>query len=138
MKYPFFSENFFKVFLLSILIFNCLSAFGGGLGLILTNGLGMPIEYLGGFFSSFFMPGLILFLIVGGTSLAAVLAIIKKWRYAIEFAMIAGFGMQIWIYTEIYIIRQTDWLQALYFATGTLVLILSFLLFGRIQNKDKK
>lgn len=136
MKYPFFSAKFFRNFLIIVLIFNALSALAGGLGLIFLNGLGMPAEWVSVLGSSYVIPGLILFFIVGGTNLLAAISIIKKWIYAMEAAMVAGFGMQIWIYTEIYLIKQASWLQTLYFGTGTLVLILAFLLFGRLKEKE--
>lgn len=134
MAYPFFSKKFFRGLLITVLFFNALSAVAGGVGLIFLNGLGMPLESLNNVFPNFLIPGLILFLIVGGSNLAAAVSIIKNWKYAMEAAMVAGFGMQIWIYTELYIIQQPHWLQTMYFATGTLVLILAFLLYSR-QNK---
>ncbi|OQA03462.1 MAG: hypothetical protein BWY68_00736 [bacterium ADurb.Bin400] len=48
--------------------------------------------------------------------------------------MVAGFGMQIWIYTEIYIVLHSTWLQTLYFTTGTLILILAFMLYARTKE----
>jgi hypothetical protein len=131
MKYPFFSERFFRYFLISVAVINAISAFAGGIALIFMDGLGMPKEWVNNSFGSFLIPGLVLFFIVGGTSLASAILVGKRWKYAMESAMVAGFGMQIWIYVEMYIIRQSAWLQTLYFSTGILVLILAFMLYGR-------
>lgn len=119
--------------LLFVTGFVVLSAFAGGIGLIFFDGLGMSRESLAPYLSSFLIPGLILFFIVGGTNLAALILILKNWRYAMEAAMVAGFGLQIWIYTEMYIINESSWLQTLYFSLGTLILILAFILYGRLK-----
>ncbi len=135
MKYPFFPSKFFRIFLITVAIFNAVSALGGGIALIFADGLGMPKEWVDSLLGAYLLPGLILFFIVGGTCLAAAILVAKKWRYAMESAMVAGFGMQIWIYCEIYITKMTTWLQTLYFATGTLILILAFILYGRKGEK---
>lgn len=46
---------------------------------------------------------------------------------------VAGFGMLIWIFTEIVLIREAAWLQVLYFATGTVQLIMVFALLGIVS-----
>lgn len=99
-----------------------LSAIAGSYGLIFMNGLGMQIESLHGYFPSFFVPGLILGFIVGGTHLFASYQLIKNQNFAPEASAIAGFGLIIWVYTEIYIIQQAHWLQAVYFALGIITL----------------
>ncbi|MDP3837102.1 MAG: hypothetical protein Q8Q67_03295 [bacterium] len=134
MRYSFLSEKFLKKALISITAFCALSAIGGGIALIYTDGLGMPREWLGQSFTSYLIPGLTLLIVVGGTNLAAFILIKRDHHYAMESAMVAGFGLQIWIYTEMYIIRQSDWLHTLYFSLSTLILILAFLLFGQKRN----
>jgi hypothetical protein len=46
---------------------------------------------------------------------------------------IAGFGMLIWIFVELAIIRRYSWLQAAYFALGVMELILVFALLGIVS-----
>lgn len=127
MKYPFFSQKFFKRALMLILSFCALSALAGSLALIFTNGLGMAQDFISGVFPSYLIPGLVLFFIVGGTNLLAIIVLKKKWLYAVEACATAGFGLQIWIFVEMYIIQQSDALQIVYFSAGTLILILTFL-----------
>ncbi|MBN1409756.1 MAG: hypothetical protein JW969_02855 [Spirochaetales bacterium] len=135
--YPFISIKLLSVSLLILLFFNALSAIGGGIGLVVSDGLGMPKSWLTGSpFDSFLVPGIILAVIVGGTNLAAAVMEIKKLRFAPEASAVAGFGLQIWIYAEIYIIRESAWLQTVYFVTGTLILILVFLRF-RVKKSEK-
>lgn len=111
-----------------------LSAIAGGYGLITTNGLGMPVTLLKNSpFSSYFWPGVILLCIIGGSYTLASLTLLKHTRYMQEMQAVAGFGMLIWIFTELYTIRQPHMLQAIYF--GFAILTLIFTLF-KVKYKD--
>jgi hypothetical protein len=79
------------------------------------------------------VPGVILGVVVGGTQLAAAIALLRKQRSALLLSAIAGFGMLIWIFVELAIIRQYSWLQAAYFALGAMELIFVFALLGIIS-----
>ena len=115
--------------LILILFFLGATAVVGGIQLIRTNGMGMPQEWLATTpFSSFLIPGLILSIIVGGTSLLAILLLIRHHKYGLETSAIAGFGVQIWIFTQIYMLHHASFLQIVYFTTGILILILTILL----------
>ena len=126
-----------RIKLIIVLFFCTLSAFGGGLGLIFMDGLGMPKEWLTGSpFDSFFWPGMILFFIVGGTNLLAGIVNIKKHKFAPEWTAVAGFGLLIWIFTEIYMIKEISWMQTLYFVLGIILLIFSIaMLRAKQENK---
>jgi hypothetical protein len=57
----------------------------------------MPTSYLAGSpFTSFLVPGLILGGIVGGTQLAAAIALIRRARSALLWSAVAGCGMLRW------------------------------------------
>lgn len=117
-----------KKLLITLLLFLGITAAAGGVQLIRTNGMGMPISSLQNTpFSSFVIPGLILLFIVGGTSLLAAFLHIKNHKYAIEASVTAGFGIQIWIFTELMMIPHASFLQAIYFSLGIIILILSML-----------
>jgi hypothetical protein len=58
--------------------------------------------------------------VVGGTQLAAAVMLLAKRRMALLLFAVAGFGMLIWIFVELAIIRQYSWLQAAYFSLGGL------------------
>jgi hypothetical protein len=114
------------------------SAVQGGFNLITSNGSGMSVELLKHSpFTSFFWPGLILALIVGGTHLAAAISLWVKYKYAPEITAVSGFGMVIWIFTELNIIRQTHWLQTMYFGLG-IITVVSALLLLRFTEKSYK
>ena len=104
---------------------------GGAALAIAVNGAGVPLEYLAHTpFSSYVVPGLVLGGIVGGTQVTAAVALLGRWRRALLYAAIAGFGMLIWIFVELALIRHYSWLQAVYFGLGGLELILVFALLG--------
>jgi hypothetical protein len=118
--------------MLAVLVaFGALSALAGAVLAIAANGAGVPLAYLENSpFASFLVPGLILGGVVGGTQLAAAIALLAKWRMALLLSAVAGFGMLIWIFVELAMIREFSWLQAAYFTLGGLELLLVLALLG--------
>lgn len=88
----------------------------------------MPVANLRGVFSSYIGPGLILALVVGGTHIAAGTLLWRQARFAMEATAVAGFGLLIWVFTELYIIRVGHWLQILYFGFAIATLLITMLL----------
>ena len=117
--------------LVAVAAFNALSAVAGGIAIVLTSGLGMPLSRLSDSpFTTFVVPGLILSTVVGGTQWLAAVLMLRRVESALFWSAVAGFGMLIWIYVEIGIVGGGAWLQALYFGTGLLQLILVLSLLG--------
>jgi hypothetical protein len=117
--------------LAALTLFGALSALAGAVLAIAANGAGVPLQYLANSpFPSYAVPGFILGVVVGGTQLAAAIALLRRQRIAPLLSAIAGFGMLIWIFVELVIIRQYSWLQSAYFALGVLELILVLALLG--------
>lgn len=117
--------------LAALALFGALSAFLGSVLAMAVNGAGVPLEHLAGSpFTSYFVPGLILGIVVGGTQLAAAVTLLAKRNSALLLSAVAGFGMMIWIFVELAIIRQYSWLQTVYFALGGLELCLVLALLG--------
>ena len=117
--------------LVVVSIFNALSALGGGIGMVVADGLSMPKSMLADTpFSTFTVPGLILTLVVGGTQAAAVWLLVARRRSALLWSAVAGFGMVIWIVTEIGFIHALMYAQVTYLVTGLVQLILVFALLG--------
>ena len=111
--------------------FNLVSAVGGGVGLILGNGMGMPLSWLDGTpFDSFVIPGLVLLLVVGGTQALAVLLQHRHLPWYTAAAGVAGFGMIILIYVEVALLPVYSILHTIYFTTGMLQLIFLLLCLG--------
>ena len=125
------SNYIFVRALIVLVVFGALSALVGAVLAIAANGAGVPLEYLKNSpFSSYLIPGLILGMVVGGTQLAAAIALLAKRDKALLLSAVAGFGMLIWIFVEVAMIQQFSWLQGAYFILGSLELILVFALLG--------
>jgi hypothetical protein len=111
--------------LVFLLAFGALSATGGAVALLLTNGLGMPLAMLNGSpFSSFVIPALLLLVIVGGTQSLGLTLLLRRDASALLWSAVAGFGMTIWIMVETVAIQGFSVLQAVYFTLGILQLAL--------------
>ena len=115
--------KYLKGFLFLIHFFVGISAVWGGYGIAASNGLGIPLDWIQPVFSSFLVPGVILAVIVGGINLLACFFIYSKNRFWHEVSVTAAFGVIIWIFTQMYIIAASTWLQVVYFTLGALELI---------------
>jgi hypothetical protein len=91
--------------------------------------LKMPLSMLKGSpFATFFLPGLILFAVIGiGHAAAAVLSF-RRHRLSGLAGAVMGLGLMIWIFVQASMIGGGHWLQYLYFALGTAEVSLAVLL----------
>lgn len=107
--------------LLGLLLFNGLSATVGGLALM-VDWIAEPASWVRDTdFPSDYFPGVILMAVVGGSSLIAAIAMMKRsdgWQLA---CIVAGTIMVFWIIGEIASIRAFHFLQVIYIVTGALV-----------------
>jgi hypothetical protein len=114
--------------------FNALSAVGGAIAMFLTDGLGMPRSFLAGSpFPDFFVPALLLLVVVGGTQTIAAISLFRRRPLALFWAAFAGFTMVTWIMVETAIIRGFGLLQGLYSLTGVGELVLVLALLGIVS-----
>lgn len=105
--------------------FSGLTALLGGLQLLIWSrgAPWVPIELLEPTaFRSFLVPGLVLGLVVGGSSLACTLFVWRRSRFALDLTVLAGGAMLLWILAEAAQLRAFHWLQALYGGLGLLLL----------------
>jgi len=117
--------------LIGLLLFGAVSAVAGMVLCSGFNGGGIPLDYLDGTpFSSYFVPGLILGVVAGGTQFLAAIGLLRRRDWALIATVVAGFGMMIWIFVEIALIRQYSDLQTIYFSLGALELIAVYALLG--------
>lgn len=117
-----------RKFLLVLLFGMAVSAVIGGSDLAFNDAklMELPLEFLTGF-QSFVVPGLFLLFVVGGTNLVAAIAVMRKHRWADECSVIAGLGLMIWFFTELYLFRDTHPVQVVYFSWSIVILIMTFL-----------
>jgi len=107
--------------LLALLLFNGFTAAGGGLALM-TDWIPEQASWVRETdFPSNYFPGVILMAVVGGSSLIAAVAMVKRsdgWQLA---SIVAGTVMVFWIIGEVASIRGFHFLQVIYLVTGALV-----------------
>lgn len=110
-------------------LFVALSALGGGYGLLAGpqgEVLGMSTEILEGTpFSNFFIPGLILFVVIGVGAVGAFAAVLASWRYAPFAALAVGLALAGWIAVQVALLGYLSILQPIYFAVGLVLAGLS-------------
>ena len=91
--------------------------------------LNMPLSMLmGSPFVDFFLPGLILFVVIGCGHAAAAVMSFKHHRFCGLAGAVMGLGLMIWIFVQASMIGGGHWLQYLYFALGTAEVSLAVLL----------
>lgn len=107
--------------LLGLLLFNGMSATAGGLALM-TNWIPEQASWVRDTdFPSNYFPGVILMAVVGGSSLIAAVALVKRSEGRQLASIVAGTIMVFWIIGEIASIRGFHFLQMIYLVTGALV-----------------
>jgi hypothetical protein len=116
--------------LAALLAFIALNAFGGGY-YGLSGAKGIPTEWLEGSpFRDYFVPSLILIVVVGGWSFFAAISVFMRSRIARAAASIAGMVVLVWLAVETAIIGYVSWMQPTTAAAAVLVFVLSRLLPG--------
>lgn len=111
-----------------ILAFLALNAVGGGY-YGMAGAENVPIEWLKGSpFKSYFIPSLILFLVIGGSSLIAAIMVFNNHPYAPKATLICAILVLIWIASQVAIIGYVSWMQPTTAIAGLIILLLTFFL----------
>lgn len=112
----------------SLLAFGALNAFGGGY-YGLSGAKDIPREWLSGSpFSDYFIPSLILFVVVGGSFLLGAVAVFAQWRRARLLALGTGVIVLGWIAVQVAIIGYVSWMQPTTAIAATLILVFASML----------
>jgi hypothetical protein len=116
-----------RYLLAGLLAFGALNAFAGGY-YGMSGAEDVPKEWLEGSpFNDYFIPGLVLFVVVGGSFVAAAIAILAKLHIARAAALAAGVIVLGWLAVETAIIGYVSWMQPATTIGGLLVLLLAWL-----------
>ena len=108
-----------------MLAFLALNAFAGGY-YGMAGAKGVPTEWLTGSpFSSYFLPSVVLFVVVGGSCLFAAITVLAKHRLGRPAALISGCVLIIWIVAQLRVIGYVSWLQPAVLCGGGAVLALA-------------
>ena len=120
----------------AVLGFVALNAFGGGY-YGLSGAEAVPTEWLAGSpFSSYLIPSLVLFVIVGGSLSTACLAVFARWRSARFLALGAGAIVLVWIAVQVSIIGYVSWMQPTTAIAAVTIVGLAFLLPSELAAQD--
>lgn len=115
-----------------------LNAFGGGVyGMLGAEGI--PVTWLEGSpFYSYFIPSLILFLVVGGLSLAAAVAVLSHSHHAHGLVTTAVAVIFIWLAVQISIIGYVSWMQPAVAITAFIILVLALVPAGVLHRHEAR
>jgi hypothetical protein len=118
-----------RIILIVLTFFLALSAFGGGIGLLAKLN-SPPVDYLQGSpFKDFTLPGLSLFVLVGGSALLDAILLLRKSKFALLSAATAGTIIMFFEFIEGLVIGSDPGvaraLQVIYFETGTAIMVAS-------------
>lgn len=109
------------------------SALGGGI-YGMSGAKGVPLELLeGSMFSNYFVPSLILFLVVGGSSILTMIMTSKGKKNARRIAILTGVIILVWIVFQLNIIGYESWLQPFIAIAGISILLLS----GKLPDSEQ-
>ena len=111
--------------LVGLHLFNAVSAVGGGIALA-ADLLGVPTVLLRHTpFDSFIVPGIFLAVIIGGSATVGAAALLAHRPRALVTSAAAGAVMVGWILGETLLVEGFSWLQGLYLATGSIIVVAS-------------
>jgi hypothetical protein len=114
-----------------LLAFGALNAFAGGY-YGMSGAEDVPREWLEGSpFEDYFIPGLVLFVVVGGSLLAAAIFVFVGLHLARLVAIAAGVVVLGWLVVETLIIGYVSWMQPATTIGVLLILLLAWLQPGR-------
>lgn len=112
----------------ALLAFGAANALGGGYYGV-SGARGVPTEWLKGSpFPDYFVPSLILLVIVGGVFMVATVAVFAGLRGARLAALTAGIVVLGWLAVQLAIIGYVSWMQPTTEIAGVLVVVLGSLL----------
>jgi hypothetical protein len=127
-------QNLTRFLLGILLLIVAINAFGGGIyGMVGAKDI--PVEWLeGGPFSSFFIPSMFLFVVIGGACLFTAIMVFRQRRIARKASFLCGLLILAWIIVQVSIIGYVSWLQPAIAISGVLILLLAKKLQDGVEN----
>jgi hypothetical protein len=109
----------------SLLVLVAINAFFGGY-YAMAGASSVPTSWLdGSVFRSYFVPGLVLFAIVGGCCLFAGIAVFKKRPSAPKAAILSALLIFVWLGFQVSIIGFVSWMQPVTAIIGLLIFMVA-------------
>ena len=123
-----------RIFWGSLLVLLALNAFGGGLYALL-GASGIPVEWLRGSpFHSYFIPGLFLFVVIGGGALTAAILVFTGHKKAFLWSVVICLIVFAWLIVQVAIIGLVSFMQLLTFLVVLLIALLSVVYKNRLLS----
>jgi hypothetical protein len=121
-------EKALRLFLGTLLLVIALNAFGGGYyGMIGAEGV--PVDWLDGSpFTSYFIPSLFLFVVIGGACLLAAVMVFRNSVHAASVAFACAGLLLGWVVLQVVVIGYVSWLQPAIFISAIVIGILAYLM----------
>jgi hypothetical protein len=110
----------------TLLMVVALNAFGGGY-YGLAGAKNIPLEWLESSpFRNYFIPAMVLFVVVGGLSLISSILVFKNKPQAKRFAFITSIIILLWLAIQVAIIGYVSWMQPATAVAAFLILFLAW------------
>lgn len=120
------NDKIIRYSLAILLLIIALNAFGGGY-YAMTGAKDVPLEWLiGSPFKTYFIPGLFLFVIVGGLCLFTSIAVFLRKPYDRKLSFICGILLVLWIIIQVRQIGYVSWMQPAILISAALILLLAW------------
>ncbi|MCB0710299.1 MAG: hypothetical protein KDC15_13015 [Chitinophagaceae bacterium] len=118
-------ENIIRYTLGILLLLVAINAFAGGY-YAMAGAKNVPTEWLRGSpFSNYFIPGLFLFIVVGGLALLAAIFIFRHHRLALKAAYVSGTIILLWLLIQVTIIGYVSWMQPSTAIAAVIIILLT-------------
>lgn len=118
-------ENIIRYTLGILLLLVAINAFAGGY-YAMAGAKNVPTEWLRGSpFSNYFIPGLFLFIVVGGLALLAAIFIFRHHRLALKAAYVSGTILLLWLLIQVTIIGYVSWMQPSTAIAAVIIILLT-------------
>jgi hypothetical protein len=82
-------------------------------------------------FHDYFIPGIMLTILVGATNLFTVWLLIRRDPTAYNWSLAAGIILCAWVIAQIIVLRTVHWMHFMYFVIGLMIALLAFQLKGK-------
>lgn len=108
-----------------LLLVIAINAFGGGY-YGMSGAKYVPLDWLKGSpFQNYFIPGLFLFVVIGGVNFFSSIAVFKKYKNAHKAAFFSGAILILWLVIQVAIIGYVSWMQPTVAIIALLILFLN-------------
>lgn len=120
------SEKAIRFSLGALLMLVALNAFGGGYYAI-AGAPNVPVEWLEDSpFRNYFIPGLFLFIIVGGVAIFSGILVFQNHIWARKAAFFCGILILLWLAIQVSIIGYVSWMQPATTIAALIILLLTW------------